>query len=80
MGVTGYSTQRRQVEAHAEVLQVHQDVLQKHAQLHQLQANAREALRADLTDALRMAGRRVDAAVPSSNTFFGRLRWLLTGK
>lgn len=67
MSLTGYSHQRRQVEAHAEVLQVHQTVLQKHAELHQVQAKARDALRAETQAIL-------------GRTLRGRLRWLLTGK
>lgn len=102
MSVTGYSNQRREIEAHAEVLQVHQTVLQKHAELHQVQANAREALRADVRPLAEMALARaddVDVRLRAlqleiwgaetkilmlhsvlSRPFFGRLRWLLTGK
>jgi hypothetical protein len=68
-----------------EVLRVFQGVLQKHADLHSVQANAREDLR-------RMLERQIDNAFSTLNIgissetavlhrgFLGRLRWLLTGK
>lgn len=73
MSLTGYSNQRRQVEAHAEVLQVHQTVLQKHAELHEVQAKAREALRADVRPLAEMALARATDVDARLRLFTGRV-------
>lgn len=65
-GQAGYINQRQQLAAHQAALEVHQTVLQKHAELHQVQARAREALRAELQ-------------AHTQRPFWARLRWFVTG-
>ena len=83
-----YADQQRSEEA----LRVHQAVLQKHADLHRVQATAREDLRRMLEARLKAVEHHVDivdkrllalaseADALANSGFLGRLRWLLTGK
>lgn len=66
-GQATYMNQRESITSHQAVLEVHDSVLRKHAELHQLQAKARDAVRVELQA---FVGR----------SFLGRLRWLLSGK
>lgn len=76
---------RRAVEEHHDVIAVHHQMLLKHAELHQIQANARAALERKLTAEYydlykRATSETHNETEPLRRSFFGRLRWLLTGK
>lgn len=68
-------------------LRLHQRTLQRHAELHKVQANAREELRRKLEARIKAVEKHadnIDAAQlerlePLHRGFLGRVRWLFTG-
>ena len=80
--VEGLYADRQRTE---EALRVHQDVLQKLADLHSVQANAREDLRRTVERQIDNAFNTLNIGISNETAvlhcgFLGRLHWLLTGK